>query len=111
MIAVLLVAAAMIIGAGADEQELVQFYAVSVFASFLAATVGCARLTLRDGKPWAAAINVAGAALVALVLVLNLTRLDSVIALLASGAVAVYLWRTWVARGRPGGILEDPVQA
>jgi hypothetical protein len=98
--------AALILASGGREQELVHFYAVSVFASFLAATVGCARLSHRDGRRWAMTLNVLGAALVALVLALNLTRLDSVIALSASGLVALYLWRTWVARGRPGGLTE-----
>ncbi len=99
------VATAMILAAGADEQKLVQFYAVSVFASFLAATLGCARLSQRDGQPRAMVVNLAGAALVALVLALNLTRLDSVIALLASLGVALYLWRSWVAADRPDGIV------
>jgi hypothetical protein len=103
---VLGVALAMILAAGGDEQELVHFYAVSVFASFLAATVGCARLSHRDGRRRAMALNLVGAALVALVLALNLTRLDSVIALLGSGAVALYLWRSWVAVGRPDGIVD-----
>ena len=97
-------AAAMILAAGGREQQLVQFYAVSVFASFLAATLACARLSLVDRRRWEAAANLLGTALVALVLVLNLTRLDSAIALLASLAVAAYLWRGWVARGRPGGV-------
>lgn len=101
VLAVFLIAAAMIVAAGGDEQALVQFYAVSVFASFLAATLACARLSYRDGRYGAMAVNLCGAALVALVLALNLTRLDSVIALLASLALATYLWRAWVARGRP----------
>ena len=104
VLAVFAAAAAMIVAAGGREQELVQFYAVSVFASFLAATLACARLSLADRRRGAAAANLAGAALVGLVLALNLTRLDSVIALLASLAVAAYLWRGWVARGRPGGV-------
>ena len=99
-------AAALVIAAGGKEQTLVHFYAVSVFASFLAATVGCARLSHRDGRRAAAGMNILGAALVALVLALNLTRLDSVIALSASGLVALYLWRAWVRRGRPGGLIE-----
>jgi len=103
--AVLLVAAAMIVGAGGKEQELVHFYAVSVFASFLAATLGCARICHREGSRAAMLLNLLGAALVALVLALNLTRLDSAIALLASGLVALYLWSAWVARGRPDGII------
>lgn len=98
---ILLLAAAMILAAGGREQELVKFYAVSVFASFLAATLACARLNLRDGRRTAAALNLLGVAAVVLVLGLNLTRLDSAIALLASAAIALYLWRAWVARGRP----------
>ncbi|HEU4906736.1 MAG TPA: amino acid permease [Solirubrobacterales bacterium] len=101
---VLALAAAMIAAAGGREQVLVQFYAVSVFASFLAATLACARLTLLDGNRPAALWNLLGAALVAGVLALNLTRLDSAIALLASAAIAAYLWRSWVARGRPRGV-------
>jgi len=101
-------AAAMILAAAGREQQLVQFYAVSVFASFLAATLACARLSLAERRPGAVAANLAGAALVGLVLALNLTRLDSAIALLASLAVAVYLWRSWVAHGRPGGVARAP---
>jgi hypothetical protein len=100
----LVLAAAMIVAAGGREQILVKFYAVSVFASFLAATLACARLNLRDRRRRAAAVNLLGSALVALVLGLNLTRLDSAVALLASGAVAIYLWRAWVGRGRPRGV-------
>jgi hypothetical protein len=106
VLTVLVTAAAMVLAAGGNEQELVHFYAVSVFASFLAATLGCARLSYRDGRPTATALNLMGAALVGLVLGLNLTRLDSTIALLASLAVALYLWRGWVARGRPDGVIE-----
>jgi hypothetical protein len=104
--AVLLASAALVLAARGEEQELVQFYAVSVFASFLAATVGCARLSHRDGRRAAAAANVLGAVLVAVVLALNLTRLDSVIALGASALVALYLWRAWTRRGRPGGLID-----
>lgn len=104
VLTILALAAAMILASGGHEQTLVRFYAVSVFASFLAATLACARLSFRDGKRGDAALNLVGAALVAIVLLLNLTRLDSAIALLGSAAVAVYLWRVWVARGRPGGV-------
>jgi hypothetical protein len=104
VLAVLALAVGMIVAAGGDEQVLVRFYAVSVFASFLAATLACARLTLRDGQRAAALGNLLGAGLVSLVLVLNLTRIDSAIALLASAAIAAYLWRAWVARGRPRGV-------
>ncbi|HWB69459.1 MAG TPA: amino acid permease [Solirubrobacterales bacterium] len=104
VLVVLAIAAAMILAARGHEQDLVQFYAVSVFASFLAATLACARLTYRDGRRGAMAVNLIGAVLITCVLGLNLTRLDSAIALLSSVAVALDLWRTWVARGRPRGV-------
>lgn len=100
------IATAMIVAARGREQELVQFYAVSVFASFFAATLGCAKLSHRDGDRRAMALNLCGAALVALVLALNLTRLDSAIALLASLLLALYFWAGWVAKGRPGGVVR-----
>ena len=50
-IAVVLGASAGLIAAAAGrDQEIVQFYAVSVFAGFLAALLGCARLSLRDRR-------------------------------------------------------------
>lgn len=104
VLAILAFALAMILAAGGREQVLVRFYAVSVFASFLAATLACARLSLADGRRAAAAWNLVGAAIVAVVLGLNLTRLDSAIALLGAATIAVYLWRIWVTRGRPGGV-------
>jgi Amino acid permease len=103
-VALVLVAATILVAAGGQEQRLVDFYAVSVFASFLAATISCARLSHRDHRPAAFALNLLGAVLVAAVLAVNATRVGGVIALLASGAVALYLWRIWVSRGRPGGI-------
>jgi hypothetical protein len=105
VLTVLAVAVAMILAAGGREQELVHFYAVSVFASFLAATLGCAKLSYGDGRPGAMALNLCGAALVALVLALNLTRIDSAIALLASLLLALYFWRGWIAAGRPDGMI------
>ncbi len=98
------IAAVMVIAAAGREQQLVQFYAVSVFASFLAATLACAKLSRAEGRRGALALNLLGAALVALVLALNLTRLDSALALLAALALAAGFWRTWVAHGRPGGV-------
>ena len=103
-VALVLVAAAMLVAASGREQRLVGFYAVAVFASFLAATVACARLSYRDGRHTALVLNVAGSVLVAIVLAINATRFDGVIALVASAAVAAYLWRVWVLRGRPRGV-------
>jgi hypothetical protein len=103
-VAIVLVAAAILVAAGGREQRLVPFYAVAVFASFLAATVGCACLSYRERRWKPLTLNVLGSLLVGAVLAVNAMRLEGAIALLASAAVAVYLWRTWVSHGRPTGI-------
>ena len=109
-VALVLVAAAMLVAASGHEQRLVGFYAVAVFASFLAATIACARLSYRDGRRVSLVLNIVGAVLVAIVLGINATRLDGLIALLASAGVAVYLWRVWVLRGRPRGVAAAGAQ-
>ena len=63
----MLVAAAVLVAASGREKRLVGFYAVAVFASFLAATIACARLSYRDGRR-VALVNVIGAILVAIIL-------------------------------------------
>lgn len=93
----------LLIASGADEQVLVQFYAVAVFASFLGATVGAAVLFRRERRWVPSAIAFAGATIVAGVLAVNLLRIDAVIALLAAVSISAYLWRRWVAHGRPAG--------
>ena len=98
------IAAVLVVLAGGHEQTLVRFYAVAVFASFLGALVACAALSRREGRTGALAINVAGALAVALVLGLNVRRGYPALALLAAAALSLYLWRVWVARGRPGGV-------
>lgn len=103
-VTLVLVAAAILVVAGGREQRLVPFYAVAVFASFLAATLACVRLSYRDRRWGALLLNVLGTVLVAFVLVINATRVDGAIALGASAVVAAYLWRVWVARGRPSGV-------
>jgi hypothetical protein len=111
-IAVVLAASAALIAIAAGrDQEIVQFYAVSVFAGFIAALLGCARLSLRDRRWIELSINVLGAVLVTFVLALNVTRTDGAIALAASGLVAGYLYVVWVRRGRPAGVGEVEISA
>jgi hypothetical protein len=106
-ILLVLVASAGLIGlAGGKDQEIVRYYAVSVFAGFLGATLGCARLSYRDRKWPELAVNVAGVALVAFVLSLNVARPAGVIVLTVAGLVAGYLYAVWVRRGRPSGVAE-----
>jgi hypothetical protein len=102
--ALILIAAALVAAAGGREQSLVHFYAVAVFLSFLGALVAGAVLGRRERKWVTTVVCAAGTLIVGLVLALNLRRLDPVFSLAASGVVSFFLWRTWVARGRPGGV-------
>jgi hypothetical protein len=108
---VLAASAALIVLAAGRDQEIVQFYAVSVFAGFLAALLGCARLSLRDRRWVELLINLVGAGLVIFVLALNVSRADGAIALGASGLVASYLYLVWVRRGRPAGVGKVEISA
>jgi hypothetical protein len=108
---VLVASAGLIVAAGGRDQEIVRYYAVSVFAGFLGATLGCARLSHRDGKRAELAVNLVGAALVAFVLSLNVARPAGVIVLSAAGLVAGYLYAVWVRRGRPAGVAEAEIAA
>ena len=98
--------AALIAMARGHDQEIVRYYAVSVFAGFLGATLGCARLSHRDGRRAELAVNLAGVALVAFVLALNVVRPAGVIVLSVAGLLAGYLYAVWVRRGRPSGVAE-----
>jgi hypothetical protein len=111
ILVVLLASAALIAMAGGRDQEIVRYYAVSVFAGFLGATVGCARLSHRDGKRGELAVNLIGVAVVTFVLALNVVRPAGVIVLSAAGLVAGYLYAIWVRRGRPSGVAEAEIKA
>jgi hypothetical protein len=104
VLVVLATSATLILLAEGRDQEIVQFYAVAVFVSFLGALVGCARLSQRDGRGGELAINCVGIVLVGFVLALNLARLDGLVSLAAAALASLYLWRAWVRRGRPSGV-------
>lgn len=86
------------------DQEIVQYYAVAVFASFLGAMVACAVLAHRDRRLGAFAVDVLGVGLVGMVLVLNMRRVGPLISLAAAGAISLALYGIWVRRGRPSGV-------
>jgi hypothetical protein len=94
----------LIVLASGRDQEIVEFYAVAVFLSFLGATAGCARLNWRDGRRSAFVVNMLGAVLVGFVLALNALRPAGAIAIAGTVLLALWLWRTWVSRGRPSGV-------
>jgi amino acid transporter len=111
ILVVLIASETLIAMAGGRDQDLVRYYAVSVFAGFLGATLGCARLSHRDGKRGELALNLVGVALVAFILALNVARPAGVIVLVAAGLVAGYLYAVWVGRGRPSGVAEAELLA
>jgi hypothetical protein len=94
----------LILLASGRDQEIVEFYAVAVFLSFLGATAGCARLNWQDGRRSAFAVNTFGAGLVGFVLALNALRLAGAISIAGTILLSLLLWRTWVSHGRPGGV-------
>jgi hypothetical protein len=101
-----LAAAAAVAAAGGHDQELVLFYAVSVFMSFLAGLLAMARFSHREGKRRSLLLNLVGAAVVAFTLAINLARGLPLVSLGAALLVALALQRIWVRAGRPGGVRQ-----
>ena len=112
----LAVAAVVIVAAQAKEQELVLFYAVAVFASFLMGLLAMARFTWREGNHRLFAVNCFSASCVAFTLAVNLARGYPIASFAAVVLIAVGLYRLWVRAGRPEGVaelermMEDPAE-
>ncbi len=102
----LVVSAVVLVAASGREQELVLFYAVAVFVSFLAGLTAMTRFSLRDKRPVLAAINALGAISVAFTLAVNLGRGYPLLSLAATGLIALGLYLAWSGAGRPTGV-ED----
>jgi len=104
--------------AGARDQQLVLFYAVAVFVSFLAGLASMARFSWRARQYGRFALNAFGSAVVVVTLIANLLRGWPLISLAAALALAGVLWALWVRAGRPAGIRsleglhrQDPVHS
>ena len=89
--------------AGARDQRLVLFYAVSVFVSFVIGLAAMAKFARRDREHFWLVLNLVAAAAVAFTLVANLTRPAAIGSLVATGLVAGGLYLAWVRAGRPRG--------
>ena len=98
------ISAVVLVAAGGHEQELVLFYAVAVFVSFLAGLAAMARFSICDRRWSLAAINIAGAVAVAFTLVVNLGRGYPLLSIAATGTIALALYTLWVRAGRPSGV-------
>ena len=102
----LLAAAAVIVAAGAHDQELVLFYAVAVFMSFLAGLLAMLRFSWNERRLRWSTLNAVGALLVAFTLGVNLVRGYPLVSLAAALLIALTFHRLWGRAGRPRGISQ-----
>ena len=103
--------AAVTAAARGRDQELVLFYAVSVFVSFLAGLVAMSRFSLRERRAMFLVLNLVGALVVGFTLAVNLTRGDPIISIAAALLIAFALHRLWVRSGRRRGIRNVAAEA
>lgn len=95
-----------ILAAKAEEQELVLFYAVAVFASFIMGLLAMARFSWQD-KNWPLfAVNVVASIAVMFTLIINLGRGYPLVSFAAVLIIAIGLYYAWVRAGRPEGVTE-----
>jgi hypothetical protein len=102
----LLVSAVVLLAAAGREQELVLFYAVAVFVSFLAGLAAMTRFSLRDGRRGLAVVNAFGVLSVAFTLAVNLGRGYPLLSLAATALIACALYASWRRAGRPSSVEE-----
>lgn len=105
------VSAAVVVAAGGRDQELVLYYAVAVFVSFLLGLLAMARFSWREGNVRHVIVNAFGAIVVLFTIAVNLRRGYPVASLAASvGIGGVFAW-LWVRQGRPRGIAQVEIAA
>jgi len=107
----LIVSAVVTTAAGAHDQELVLFYAVSVFMSFLVGLLAMARFARQDRNHGSMAMNILGAIVVGFTLAANIARGQPIASVAAALIIAFGLHRFWVRAGRPRGIADVVSQA
>jgi hypothetical protein len=107
----LVVSAGVVIGAGAQDQVLVLFYAVSVFLSFLVGLVAMAAFERREKRFGAMTVSVFEALVIAFTLIVNLLRVYPIVSLAAACLIAAALYALWVRAGRPRGIAQAVIDA
>ena len=96
---------------GAHDQQLVLYYTVSVFMSFLVGLLAMARFSRREGNYASLALNAVRALVVAFTLALNLARGRPIASVAAALLVGLLLHDLWVQAGRPRGIASVLVDA
>jgi hypothetical protein len=101
----LVVSAGVLLAAAGREQELVLFFAVAIFVSFLAGLAAMTRFSLQDGSPGLRPSTL-GAGSVAFTLAVNLGRGFPVLSLAATALIAAGLYLLWRRAGRPSGVQQ-----
>ncbi len=100
------VSIAAVIAAGGRDQELVLFYAVAVFVSFISGLLAMARFSWREQHHAHVAVNAVGALVVLFTIGVNLERGYPIVSLIASAVIGgLFAW-LWVRQGRPRGIAQ-----
>ena len=107
----LLASGGVVVAAGGRDQQLVLFYAVAVFVSFLAGLLAMARLALVDRALLSLAASLLGALVVAFTLAVDATRLDADISLSVTLLLAAGLYLAWARAGRPRGIARAEAES
>ncbi len=107
----LLVSVVVVVAAGAEDQELVLFYAVSVFMSFLVGLIAMAKFDFSERRYPAMAVSVLGAAVIGFTLIVNLLRGYPIVSLAAACLIAALLFWLWARAGRPRGIAQAIIEA
>jgi amino acid transporter len=105
------IAALVLVAVGAQDQELVLFYAVAVFVSFLVGLLAMAHFSFVEHKRLSLLVNVLGAVAVGFTLVMNLLRGWPWPSLGAAAGIAAALYLLWVRAARPRGIASAVQQA
>jgi amino acid transporter len=107
----LLVSIAVVVAAGAEDQELVLFYAVSVFMSFLVGLIAMAKFDHTEHRRVSMAVSILGAVVIGFTLFVNLLRGYPIVSLAAACGIAGILYWLWVRAGRPRGIARAVIDA
>jgi amino acid transporter len=100
----LIISAIVTTAAGAHDQQLVLYYAVSVFMSFLVGLIAMTRFSRQERQRGSLAMNLLGAVVVAFTLIVNLGRGKPIASVAAALIIAYLLHRLWTRAGKPRGI-------
>jgi len=107
----MLIAAVVVIAVNAQDQELVLFYAVAVFVSFLMGLLAMVQFSRVERTFLSLAVNILGTLVVSFTLVMNLLRGWPLISLAGAFVVAGVLFLLWTRAGCPRGIALAVQQA